>query len=186
MPCRLSTCRRSALDRVVRSRWARGVLAAVLIPILVLGVFGGTTFLAHAHDGHGAHLHASHSIEQARFTAEQHRIAHALDTATCDDQRVALPSELIAVGDLSVPFEDPEGLVITIPDHEQIVPRGIDLSQTLQAAQAFYCVLAGVLTPPDVSQETGSPGGQRASGPLHLSTLTAGQRLVRTSGALLI
>ncbi|MBU6414391.1 MAG: hypothetical protein KGS45_13085 [Planctomycetes bacterium] len=171
------------------------MLAVVLIPILVLGAFGGTTFLAHAHDGHDAHLHASPSVEEARLSADQHRLAHALGIATCDGGHACrdghsssgeVPAEPKEDPDLPAPVEDPSGLVITIPDHEQLVSRGIDLSQTLQAAQVFYCALASLWTQPHVEQDEGSPGGSIASGPLHLTALTAGQRLVRTSSALLI
>lgn len=186
-----STQRRSPFDRVIRSQWARCVLAVVLIPILVLGAFGGTTFLAHAHDGHDAHLHASPSIEEARLSAHQHRLAHALGIATCDghddhSSSGETPAEPVQDPDLPAPVEDPSGLVITIPDHEQLVSRGIDLSQALQAAQILHCALAWFWAQPHVEQDEGSPGGSIASGPLHLSALTAGQRLVRTSCALLI
>lgn len=181
------------MDRFTRSQWVRCVLAVVLIPILVLGAFGGTNFLAHAHAGHDSHLHALPSIEEACFSAEQHRLAHALSIATCDDLHAGhgshresddFPSEPIEGPDF--PIEDPSGLVITIPDHEQLVSRGIDLSQTLQAAQILHCALAWFWTQPCLCDEMGSPGGQTVGGPLHLSALTAAQRLVRTSNALLI
>ncbi len=195
MPNRPSARRRSPLDRAIRSRWARCVLAAVLIPILVLGVFGGTTFLAHAHDGHDAHLHASSSIEEARQSADQHRLAHALGIATCDGEHAGhdghpnsgeVPAEPLEDPDFPAPAEDPTGLVITIPDHEQLVTRGIYLSQTLQTAQVLCSALAWCWARPHGEQDEGSPGGSMARGPLHLSALSAGQRLVRTSNALLI
>lgn len=195
MPNRPATRRRSTLDRVFRSQWARCVLAVALIPILVLGAFGGTTFLAHAHDGHDSHLHASPSIEEARLSAEQHRLAHALGIAACDGGHAGsdglpnsgeVPAEPIENPDFPAPVEDPSGLVITIPDHEQLVSRGIDLSQTRQAAQVLHCALAWFWAQPHVEQDEGSPGGSIACGPMHLTALTASQRLVRTSNALLI
>jgi hypothetical protein len=195
MPSRPSIRRRSFLDRVVRSQWARCVLAVALIPILVVGAFGGTTFLAHAHAGHDSHLHAAASIEGARHAAEQHRLAHTSGIADCDQLSAVVhgptksgevPSEPIKNPDLPTPSEDPSGLVITIPDHEQLVSRGIDLSQTIKAAQVFQCFLTSFWSPPDVTDETGSPGGCDSGGPQHLCALTAGKRLVRTSQALLI
>lgn len=195
MPNRRSTQRRSPLNRVIRSQWARCVLAVVLIPILILGVFGGTTFLAHAHDGHDVHLHASPSVEEARISANQHRLAHALGTATCDGGHAGrdghsnsgeVPAETKEDPDFPAPVEDPSELVITIPDHEQLVSRGIDLSQTLQAARVLHCALASLWIQPPAEQDEGSPGGSIRSGPVHLTALTAGQRLVRTSNALLI
>lgn len=195
MPTSSFIRRRSKLGRVVRSQWACRVLALALIPMLVLGAFGGTTFLAHAHDGHDAHLHASPSIEKAHLSADQHRRAHALDIVTCDGGHVGrvahfnsgeVPAEPIEHPDLPAPVEDPKELVITFPDHEQLVSRGIDLSQSLHAAQVFQCARAWLWTQPHVEQDEGSPGGSVARFPLHLSALTAGQRLVRTSSALLI
>ena len=166
-----------------------------LIPILALGTFGGTTFLAHAHDGHDLHVHASRSIEEAYRSAAQHRLAHAFSIATCDDlhagqgghrESVGVPSEPTGAPGFPAPIESPSGLVITIPDHEQLVSRGIDLSQTLRAAHVLHRALAWLWTQPDVSEEIGSPGGRKVRGPRHLSALTAAQRLVRTSNALLI
>lgn len=195
MPSCRAIRRRTPFGRVIRSQWARCLLTAVLIPILVLGAFGGTTFLAHAHDGHDAHLHAGPSIEVARLSADQHLLAHALGVATCDGVHAGhnghsksgeAPVEPIEDPDFPAPVEDPSGLVITIPDHEQLVSRGIDLSQTLQATQVLHCALAWFWAQPHVEQDEGSPGGSIASGPLHLSALTAGQRLVWTSNALLI
>jgi hypothetical protein len=168
---------------------------AVLIPILVLGAFGGTTFLAHAHDGHTAHLHASQSIEEARLAADQHRLSHAMGIATCDGVHVGhdvrsnsgeVSHQPMEDPDFPAPVEDPIDLVITIPDHEQLTSRGIDLSQTLLAAQALHCALASFWAQPHAEQDEGSPGGPPASVPLHMSAITASQRLIRTSNALLI
>lgn len=195
MPNRRSIRRRSPLGRAIWSPWVRCVLAAALIPILVLGALGGTTFLAHAHDGHDTHLHASTSIEEARLSADQHRLAHAMGTATCDDPLAGrgrhsgsdqFPAHTAEGPDYPVPAEDPNGLVIAIPDHEQLVSREIDLSQSLQTAQVLHNALAWSWTQPDDAHEEGSPGGSTVGGPLHLSALTARQRLVRTSNALLI
>lgn len=195
MPSEQTHPRPAVLSRFMRSQVVRWALAAVIIPLLVLGAFGGTTFLAHAHDGHDMHLHASPSIEAARFSAHQHRISHALGTAPCEDPRAGheghsksgeLASKPLQAPDFPAPIEDQSGLVITIPDHEQLVSRGIDLPQTLQATQILHCALAWFWTQPDVSHEEGSPGGRVVGGPLHLSAFTAAQRLVRTSNALLI
>jgi hypothetical protein len=192
MPYRPSNARRSALDRFMRLRVVRCVLAAVLIPVLVLGIFGGITFLSHSHDEHDSHLHASSSFGDTRLSAEQHRLAHAVGMdphqgcRSCSEGCPLSSSDPIEEQDFPAPTEAPDGLVITIPDHEQLVARGIDLSQTLKAAQVFQCFLASYWAQPDVSEEAGSPGGLDPSGPRHLCALTAGQRLVRTSQALLI
>lgn len=191
-----SNRRSSPVDRFVRLRWVRRVLAVVLVPLLVLGAFGGTSLLAHAHDGHGSHFHAASSVVGARLAAEQHRLAHASGTASCHDVNNhhgvssapdRSPSEPAGDPKHLPDAEAPGGLIISIPDVEQLVSRGTDLSQELQATQVFQCVLAWVWVQPDVSEEPGSPGGAReVQGPVYLASLTAGQRLVRTSKALLI
>ncbi len=195
MPHRSFTRRRSPLYRVVRSQWTRCVLAVALIPILILAAFGGTTFFAHAHDGHGSHLHAARSVEDARLSAAQHQLAHAVGTATCEypadgpndgahaDEFSSSPSH---GSDLPAPLEEPTGLIITIPDNDHLASRGMDWSQQLHVAQVVHDTFAWLWTPPHVAQEEGSPGGSVTRSALHLSSLTASQRLVRTSKALLI
>lgn len=183
----------------MRSLWMRCLLAVVLIPLMLLGVFGGKTLLAHAHDGHGAHFHVSSSVEGALLAAKGHRLAHASGTAKCselkctgDDEGVHEHSGLVAGPDSGKsqhnpdPIDERDGSVITIPDHEQLVQRGIDLPQAVMVVQAIHHMVAWTWAPPDGGEEMGSPGGQSPGDPLHLAALTAGQRLVRTSKALLI
>jgi hypothetical protein len=170
----------------------------VLIPILILGVFGGTTFLTHAHDGHDSHLHTAPSVEEARLSADRHLLEHDTGSAKCEGGHTGHARHDIHSGsgepasepldgkDFPAPAEDPGSLVISIPDHEQFVTRGLDVSKTLQAAQVLCCALAWSWAEPQVEQNEGSPGGSIARGPLHLSSLTTGLRLVRTSHALLI
>lgn len=199
MPSQRSNPRNAFISRFMRSQVARWALAAVLMPVLVLGAFGGTTFLIHAHDEHDAHLHASFSIADSRFSAEQHLLAHG--TGTCGESHTHQGCHTDCEGcphsspdpieedDYPASSEEPAGLTITIPDHELLVACGIDLSQTLKSAQVVLCVFAWFWTQPDVIEEIGSPGGCGpgcGGGPLQLCALTAGQRLVRTSQALLI
>jgi len=158
-----------------------------MVPMLVVGSFGGTSFLSHDHDEEAAHTHIgpTHLVAQdlAGWHAGEHSIsknqADCVCLGGCGD---GLPTEE------NEPFtaESPEGLLISIPDHEQMVARGIDLSQTLKTAQVVQCVLAWFWAQPDVSENMGSAGGCDPGGPRHLCALTAGQRLVRTSRALLI
>lgn len=178
----------------MRTKCARVAFALAIIPTLVLGAFGGTTFVAHSHDGHGSHLHASSSLVDAQLEAEQHLLAHASGIATCDDPEFSRgcaehdeePAEHGEGPHHPLPIEEPGEIVITIPDHEQIVARGIDLARTLEASDALQCFLACLWTQTDLSEETGSPGGWVVVPAHYLSAFTAGQRLVRTSQALLI
>lgn len=169
----------------MRSAWARCVLAVVMIPLLVLGVFGGTTFLAHAHDGHHLHVHASSSVAEARLAAERHREAHASGAADCghhhDDHGAGDGYHgAPATGDES------DGFIVTVPDHEQLSSRGAELSDALGVALPVVFDVSLAWAEPDLFEDTGSPGGRWCDGPRHLCALTAGQRLVRTSLALLI
>lgn len=183
------------IARIKRSRVVLWLVVTLIAPVLGLQVFGGTTFLSHAHDGHGSHLHASFSPEAARHSADEHRLGHASGSATCSDVEAdhGVPSEsdqsqFRPTGHHDHPSdpERPGGLIISIPDLEQLLSRGPDLAQTLHAAQAVPCVLALGWAQPAVAEEVGSPGGLFVQGPAHLSSLTAAQRLVRTSCALLI
>jgi hypothetical protein len=163
MSNRLSKPRRRSLDRFVRSGWMRGVLAAALIPMMFLWGFGGTTVIAHAHHGHDTHLHVAMSEEAVRLSAEQHHLALTSGGDDCDFN-----------------------LVFSIPDHELMTSRGINLSATPKLAQIIPIALYWIWAQPCVSEQLGSPGGCPPSALRHLYALTVGQRLVRTSQALLI
>jgi hypothetical protein len=84
------------------------------------------------------------------------------------------------------PAEEPNELVITIPDHEQLTSRAINLPPLLQTPLPIECLFAALCAHDDVIEEVGSPGGGAQQRPHPLSALTARQRLVRTSKALLI
>lgn len=180
-------------------------MVVILVPVLVLGSFGGTAFLAHAHDGHASHLHGATSIDGARSLARQHRLDHALGVATCSGHHAAFdhhntsdhhepgtPSQSNHSSEHPVPAEDPDDVLITIPDHEQLASTGIVLAVAIQTSHLFEAA-HWLWTPPDMSDDVGSPGGwcrrggvPRFDAPLHLSSLSALGRLVRTSGALLL
>jgi len=162
--------------------------------MLLLGGFGGTTLVAHAHDEHDTHFHAHSPQGQVRLSDRQHRLTHGAEAADyvqrdsdhfnhepCDNCPTSIEEpEFLPSG------EGIEGLVICIPDHEQLVVRGIDLPAALKAAQFAQSVLAAVWEQPDVYEKIASPGGRERGGPLHLCALFACERLVRTSQALLI
>jgi hypothetical protein len=180
----------------MRSAWARCVLAAVMVPMFLLGVFGGTTFLAHAHDGHRLHLHASSSVAEARLAAELHRLAHAAGTADCghhhhgehdgDAHEHGVPSGPGNDEHGPSTSDESDGFIVTVPDHEQLSSRGADLTKSLTTAEVLLVAAELLWDGPDLFDEVGSPGGRTAECPRHLCALTAGQRLVRTSRALLI
>jgi len=182
MPRFNTAIHRHSFDRFLRSPVARCVMAVVLIPMMVITAFGGTTFLAHAHVGHGTHLHAVATRDADRFCAEQHDALHASGSADHDHK----PADTDHKHDFPSPVEEPEGLVITIPDHEIVAPRGVDVASVLKAVQVVQFPTSVLWETPDIAEVIGSPGGASLPGPRHLCALSAGQRLVRTSRALLI
>ncbi len=186
-----------AISRLSRTfqRGLRGGIALLLVPLMVLQVFGGVTYLAHAHDGHGTHLHIAGSRDAAITVARSHVAFHAAgythketsQAANCDHADDAHADHAQAITQASILPSDhqgePHGLLVTIPDHEQVNVRAVSAVSAPQPV-SMLVAMAWVLAPvPDVSQNQGSPGGQAY---MHLAGMTASQRLVRTSGALLL
>jgi len=184
--------RRLTLNRLLRSAPVRRALAAVLIPMLLLAGFGGTTLIAHAHSGHGTHFHADWLKPEPHFSSPQHQSPHGAKAAACihrdSDNFNTWPCDICPLSIEQPGFppcgEGSEGLAISIPDDEQVVVREADVLAALKAAQFVQYVLAVVWKAPDVSEETGSPGGREPIGPGLLCALSACERLVRTSQAL--
>gem|GEM_PF-4114356 len=175
---RISSKPRPFLRRGMRSRALRCAMAMVLIPLLVLSVFGGTVFLIHDHGDHG-HVHAA-AIKAGRFSAAETFAAHhckseSTDPAVSDIERD--PLELLCTS---------EGLVVSIPDQDLAAARGVTAVSILCDFQLATAVVVLCWIPPDIIDEMGSPGGMCSQGPRHLCALSAGQRLLRTSRALLI
>lgn len=185
-----------AISRLRRTlqRGLRGGTALLLVPLMVLQVFGGVTYLAHAHDGHGTHLHIASSPDAAVTVARSHVAFHAAGhshdeaaLAGCDHSGAAHADHAQVVRHASVQPADhqgePHGLLVTIPDHEQVNARAASAVAAPQPV-SMLVAMAWVLAPvPDAPQCKGSPGGNLH---VHLAGMTASQRLVRTSGALLL
>ncbi len=161
----------------------RCLLVAVLIPILALGTFGGTQFLAHSHDEHGLHLHAVGQLKGDRLAAAIHADHHGQDRAVqpsdwtdpCDD------------GECREGLDDePEGVIVSIDVHKQRPTRGTDLAASLLPAVMLTIAVFEMSPSLDLDHCIGSPGGALGGGPLDLVALSASDRLIRTSRALLI
>lgn len=161
--------------RSMRSTSLRWAVAMALIPLLVLSLFGGAAFLVHDHDDHGAHAHAA-GADSGPFTASEHLAAHQRESESGDpvypDSERDLPALLVEV----------DGLRVCILDHEQVIARGMSAASLLSHLRLACTVIVLRWIPPDVVDDAGC----RSRGPRHLCALTAGQRLLRTSQALLI
>jgi hypothetical protein len=177
----------------MRSAVLRAVMVALMVPILVLGAFGGTTLVAHAHHGHGLHTHAGLTDKAALRIAAAHvrHHEHGCHEAPCDTQPV-MPEcdESARAGADEAPIT-PGGVLITIPDLDLLGGRAVTLPSAATRFVGFAdCAAFAVLSmvsswhtwlaapPPDRVQWSG--------GPLDLLALSGCQRIVRTSGALLI
>lgn len=181
-------CRAPLFRRIVRSDLARWLAVAVLTPLLMLSALGGTTFLAHGHDAHGLHVHAGHSVKEAQHSAARHLAAH--DQGRCPmeprHEHPADPHDHPPV-DEPAPFDPdrpPAGVIVSVPDLDQIPTRPAELGAAISPVATL--LLATFLTPapPDAALATADPGGRGT--PRNLLALRAGDRLVRTSRALLI
>jgi len=157
----------------------------VIAPLVLIGPLGGATLLAHAHGGHGSHWHAAPSREAAVRIADRHVRAHRSGHLSegCPDHRHQTPCDHDEPADPAEPSSDP-GLV-TLPDHEPMVTHAMDLSSLIVLTPAVLIIDWALVAAPEVTLEEGSPGGDPQA-PRHLCALRAVERIVATSGALLI
>lgn len=160
-------------------RWLAFV---VLAPILALGTFGGARFLAHNHDDHGMHWHpvVVGPLKGAELAAADHADLHGHDHSVPPSDCTE-PSD----GD-EEPCEVPEGVIVSIDVHKRMPTRGTDLDRSMLPVVLFVIADFVMPPPPDLDRHIGSPGGDAGGCPLDLVALSARDRLVRTSMALLI
>jgi hypothetical protein len=161
--------------RLLRAEMARWLAVALLIPLMTLGSFGGGQFLAHGHDEHGTHLHPVGSLDDGKLAASAHADHHGHDHSPS-------PSDLPVDEDRDDDGEVPAGVIVSIDVHKPLPARGIDLGETLLPPAPFVIAVFAMAPEPDLDRHIGSPGGK----PLGLIGLSASDRLVRTSRALLI
>jgi hypothetical protein len=167
--------------RLTRSEVTRWLAVVLLAPLLALGTLGGQQFLAHGHDEHGTHLHPVLMADGGQFDAADHADHHGHEHPGTPPEA---PGEEDDGGDSD---QVPNGVRVSLPGHKQLPARGMSIGKTLSLIPA-----AVVLTPsvtvllPDPNQRAGPPRGLPGRGPMHLQRLSAGDRLVRTSRALLI
>lgn len=165
----------------MRSNVARWLAVVLIAPILVLGAFNRATFLAHGHDDHGMHLHQVGVHDAGKLTAEDHADDHGHDHGP-------LPSDAPTheeQGGTQL-AEVPGGVLISFDTHKQLPTRSLDLGKTLSPAVVVAFIAFVLPISPNLDLHIGSPGGAFNGGPMNLLALSASDRLVRTSRALLI
>lgn len=151
----------------------RLLVLVLMVPLLVLGSFGGTSIYWHEHGADTTHVH----VGPTQIVADATGCWHANEpTASGGDA---------GLGSM-YPVHSEEGVLISIPDHEHMLAQRLDISQALKAAQDLEYFLESFRLQPEVVEDAQPPDGWAVTAPQHLCALTAGQRLVRTSQALLI
>lgn len=171
----------------MRSDAARWLAIVLIAPMLVLGTFNGAAFLAHWHDDEGLHVHPIGVLDGGKLAAADHADHHA----HVDDHGHDHPAQSCDVPADGEPDEDqlatvPHGVIISFDVHKHVPTRSLDLGKILSPPATFQSVAFVLPMSPDLDPHVGSPGGSLNGGPIDLFVLSAGDRLVRTSRALLI
>lgn len=162
-----------------------------MLPALVTSAFGGASFFAHRHDGHGVHVHIGASKEAALLLASRHARDHdaGRDGPACPGHvhEGGCEAQEFPVDGVPIePEEDPEGVLITIPNLEQRSDQKAALAwSTWNPAPEFEFMWPRVFAPTDASAEW-RPAPRGRSSSLLAAPATVCERLVRTSCALLI
>ena len=171
----------SLLSRIMRSDITRLLILILLMPVLCLGALGGSLFLAHCHDEQGMHRHPVTALYPVTSTVA----CHAHDPR--HDHAGVHSSDLLSeTGICEESCEVPGCVFVTVDNHKQLPTRGMDLRKLLTSVTVFVDVRFALPTSSEVLRQIGPPGGRRSSSPLNFFALSASDRLVRTSKALLI
>lgn len=166
------------IARIMRTDAPRWLSVVLIAPMLLLGAFNRTAFLVHGHGDQGMHLHPVAVLDDGRGAAEDRADHHGHDHAACRCDAFADWER-----DCHECAGIPCGVVISF-DVDALPPtRALDLGKTLPPAAMHALVLPA---PPEPDRSLGSSGGAFNRGPMNLLALSAVDRLVRTSLALLI
>jgi hypothetical protein len=181
----------------MRSRLVTQIVAILFVPILLLGLLGGTAVLAHSHDGHATHFHFAASESDAQELALQHRRAHAEGRAPCVTVRsdhgcqsryddCTTMTNPAAPGDTAGVPGKPEGVLLSIPELGDWSVRSHVAAIVEHPVHVVDYVPANDHESMSLVIENPMCGLASPRGPCHMYLLTTGQRIVRTSRALLI
>ncbi len=187
------TFSRSPAATLLRAAPVRWLASVILVPLLVLGAFRGTSMVAHAHDDHHFHLHAGVSAEAASAFAAMHLQLHEIhpsccghDVPPCTEEKSGHDRLDQLLADPASPLAAEDGIVISIPDETQLRQPGIHMHAAGIFAQPVQLLAASTYDLCCGPQIVHSPLLIRSHPPLHLDDVSCSQRLVRTSHALLI
>ena len=183
----------------------RLIVLVALIPQITIGVFGGTTFLAHNHDHHELHLHtagstpgvelstpvelsittnhdADHAGAHGSFdgwaSADTHDLDYDLTGSHCPNGRQQSED--------CPDNQTPADVKISIPDLDQRLGRSLELERALSSVAVVALVGFTLQSLSHADQPSGSLEGLSSVQRLDICGLHAVERLMRTSGSLLI
>ncbi len=169
---------RSPIGRMVWLAVSRVLTVMLTASLLVVSLFGGTTFLVHQHHERVSHWHSGPADVIAEQVADCHTHRCPADLPPCDD-----------------------GVPINIPDQDQALSRAVELPA---AVAVFDLAVVPVWCPSPIPGWPGEPGtpadgsgfprgaaglvmlGWSPVAPRHLCGLDACARLMWTSSALLV
>ncbi|MFM9995369.1 MAG: hypothetical protein ACKVU4_06155 [Phycisphaerales bacterium] len=179
-------------------RFARSHAAAlcalwVLTPaLLAAGALGGVHALAHAHDGHGLHFHGAESIRGAEAGAAAHLTAHAAGRCSlaggesCSDAvEDGAPGRSPNESPEPSPTDRREGVKFSVPDLDSFRVRAAGLDP-FRVSHIALPPMFIVTVSAWADRPRGDSGGGGEAGSLPACARRAGERIVRTSRALLI
>jgi hypothetical protein len=173
---------RSGVDRVPL---ARVLWVCLLAPLLVLGSFGGTSFFAHAHDGHGLHVHAALTEAEATRLAALHIHHHEIGLAHDHDHECTLGHDTTCEhAAANEPAHPAHGVLVSLPEHDQLRAQAAEVPHFPTLIGEL--VVFGWCTLPVPTQAEAAPVCEDRARPKHLSGLRSCARIVRTNRALLI
>lgn len=161
---------------------------------LMLGMLGGFSVVSHSHDGHGVHWHAAKSPEAATILAAAHLEAHRSEQADASHAHFDdyCPGHQHREHDAETPDNQPAegdhgGLLVTVPDHEQVNRRAGEVVLAASTESVSVPPLPEPGLSPAIIDALSEPVFRgRSAVPRHLCALRASERLVATSRALLI
>lgn len=159
----------SAFSRLSRTKLVRSFMVTLMVLVACVRPFGGATVVAHDHHDADPHLHVSSSHTCADHPADSHPHAPAHTHATDP-----------------ITNEEPDGLLLSIPLHDQTLTRGIDLSTLITIAEVIVPAAWILMPAPHSALQDDPPADRVGSIPRHVCALHAGERIMRTSRALLI
>lgn len=169
---------------LVRRGAVRTLILALLLIAELLRPFGGTTVMAHGHEGEGIHLHLATTPDVVD------RLAAWRDSRSCwgcqsEEQFAPFCSHSAQTSCSHDSDKGSTGFLVSIPDFDDAMIRGSQAQSAPRATTVppLPLPLFGLPTPALTRQ--GSPGSDPTGRSNHRS-LRACARIVRTSHALLI